>query len=155
MNRESQTYPVLAFRQAAQKLGLLRVAKGWVRATPCGKWAWRAIRWACVATFAMRLPLSGKSHEDERRVSSRCLAAAAGAESRRAGPPVMTAIGWMHVDGSPLSSADVRGATAGANARRAGADGGLRAVRIRIRLEATARPVTGVTFARAALRTWP
>ena len=149
MNRESQIIPVLTFRQAAQKLGLLRVAKGWVRATragvtlasdPMGLW-WHV---------ATRLPLSGKRHEDDGGLVT-LLAAAAGAD-RTAQAAVMTAIGWMHVDGSPLSSADVRrdaGATLsvldrmGVYERSDRAEWSQRATR------------DGVTFARAALRMWP
>lgn len=148
-NRESQTYPVLAFRQAAQKLGLLRVAKGWVRATragvtlasdPMGLW-WHV---------AARLPLSGKSHEDDGGLVT-LLAAAAGAD-RAAQAAVMTAIGWMHVDGSPLSPADVRsdaGATLGVLERMGVYE---RSERYGWSHRATR---DGVAFARAALRTWP
>ncbi|WP_407344923.1 plasmid pRiA4b ORF-3 family protein [Pengzhenrongella phosphoraccumulans] len=149
-SRESQTYPVLEFRRAAQKLGLLRVARGRVHATkagvkladdPVGLW-WH---------LATRLPLSGAPYgHDACLVALLAIAAGAGPAAQAA---VMTAIGWERFDGEPMTVADVRGDARetigvlerlGAFAPRAVGDGWN-------------GPTTrdGATFARAALRAWP
>ncbi len=149
-NRESQTYPVLDFRRAAQKLGLLRVARGRVYATkagvkladdPMGLW-WH---------LAARLPLSGAPYgHDAGLVALLAIAAGVGPPEQAA---VMAAIGWQRFDGAPMTAADVRG-----DARET--------VGVLERMGAFAPhpegdlgtgPTTrdGATFARAALRTWP
>lgn len=148
-NRESRTYPVLHMRRAAQKLGLLRVARGRVYATkagsrlaadPVGLW-WH---------IASRLPLSGSPYEHDAGLMA-LLCAAADAD-RSAQAAAMTAIGWQRRDGGPLTALDMRG------------EGGTTATVLE-RMGAYApserstwtRHATrdGVTFARAALRTWP
>ena len=149
-NRESQTYPVLEFRRAAQKLGLLRVARGRVHATkvgvnladdPVGLW-WH---------LATRLPLSGAPYgHDAGLVALLAIAAGAGPAGQAA---VMTAIGWQRFDGEPMTPADVRGDAS-------------ETVGVLERMGAFAPhpegdlwngPTTrdGATFARAALRAWP
>ncbi|MGV8967006.1 MAG: plasmid pRiA4b ORF-3 family protein [Cellulomonas sp.] len=149
-NRESQTYPVLDFRRAAQKLGLLRVARGRLHATkagvkladdPMGLW-WH---------LAARLPLSGAPYgHDAGLVALLAIAAGAGPASQAA---VMTAIGWERFDGEPLTAADVRGdarETVGVLERL-----GVFAPHPEGDLWAGPTRRDGATFARAALRAWP
>jgi len=108
LNRENHTYPVLAVRQAAQKLGLLRAAKGQLRATQAGtKLAadpvglWRHI--------AARLPLGGARYERDAGLIELLATAAGGAPADGAAQAaVMSAIGWARSDGMPLSGTDVR-----------------------------------------------
>lgn len=154
-NRESQTYPVLLLRQAAQKVGLLRVAKGQLTATrvglaliddPVGLW-WH---------LAARLPVVGRP--DERDSGFVYLLAAAAKAHDEEQAAVMAAIGWVLHDGSPLTAADVR---RGAGLTRSVLErmGGLDRVDEKGRLDAKGwneRPNRdGTAFARAALRVWP
>jgi len=145
-SRESQTYPVLQHRQAAQKLGLLRIVKGRVVATrvglklandPVGLW-WH---------IAARLPVAGRQDEvDSGLVFLLAIAAAATDAEVEA---VMPAIGWVLFDGSPMSAAEMRRGS-----------GLTRAVLERLGVISRITPNKhanreGISLARAALRTWP
>ncbi|HEY8720667.1 plasmid pRiA4b ORF-3 family protein [Pengzhenrongella sp.] len=177
LNRENQTYPVLAAREAAQHLGLLRAAKGRLHATRAGMrladdpvGLWRHI--------AARLPLGRAPYErDAGLIELLATAAAAvggagGFETEvRAGgvegamedlataesdavahAAVMSAIGWTRADGTPLSAQDVGGDARRTTdvLRRLGVFAG------RSRAGGVGQPTRdGAAFVRAALGTWP
>jgi hypothetical protein len=153
-NREVQTLPVLVLRETAQRLGLLRKHSGTLLLTPRG----RAVRGDPVALWwhlAERMP-SGSTGTCESQAGLLLLvlmAAEATDDLDATIARLLTASGWMIDDGSPL--------TAGAAAqsardtetvlRRIGAFAGDSHSYYR-----SDEPTNdGVTFARAALRTWP
>ena len=148
LNRESLTPPVLDFRQAAQKLGLVRVSKGWLRATRLGaELADDPVRlWWHVAA---RLPVGGRSHEHDAALVTLLAAASLADPADQA--TVMASLGWEFDDGSPLDPAEVRraaGVTRDVLERMQAFD---RAGRFRW---ADTANRDGVMLARAALRTW-
>lgn len=105
LNRENQTYPVWAFRQAARDLGLVRVARGRIAATrageallddPVGMW-WHV---------AGRLPLGTKQHVRDAAIVT-LLRTASADELPGRGLDVMEALGWMRPDGELLTPGDV------------------------------------------------
>jgi hypothetical protein len=153
-NRENQTLPVLVLRETAQRLGLLRKYSGTLLLTPRG----RAARGDPVALWwhlAERMPVgsTGTSENQAGLLLLVLLAAAAADDLDATIARMLTASGWMIDDGSPLT------ARAAAQSAR-----DTEAVLRRIGVFAENRhsyyrsdePTSdGVTFARAALRTWP
>ena len=150
LNREVHTYPVLAFRQALQRAGVLRVARGRVHASrtaaglvhdPVGLW-WH---------LAERLPVGRGA---ERDAGLLVLLQLAGGDD--GGAPVvaaaMAALGWARRDGAPLMSDDVAEIAehTAQLVRRCGAYLGSS----RPGERTTVASPDGVALARAALQTW-
>jgi hypothetical protein len=154
-NREDLTYPVLHLRQSAQRIGLLRKQHGWLRATERG----RALRGDPVGLWwhlARRLPV---------RSNDRCayhanllyLAAVAAGMIPDGHDEIVAdlldAIGWMRGDGTPIIAGSVAWAASDAKhtlRRMSLLQHGGRG------LDRWERPTkNAVTFARAALATWP
>lgn len=105
LNRENQTYPVWAFRQASRDLGLVRVARGRIMATRAGmKLADDPV--AMWWHIAGRLPLGTKQHVRDAAIIT-LLMTAAGNQHAERGVDVMEALGWMRPDGAPLTPGDV------------------------------------------------
>ncbi len=153
-NRESQTLPVLALRETAQRLGLLRKHSGRLLLSPRG----RAVRADPVALWwhlAERMPpRSTDVCERQAGLLLLVLLAAEAADHPEATiARLLAAIGWMLADDRPLTADSVARAAWDTKAvlRRIGAfaegpDGSYG------RDEPTK---DGVTFARAALQRWP
>lgn len=105
-NRESQTYPVLFFRESMQDLGLLRKYRGRLLLTKAGAAArgnpeqlWRHI--------ADRLPL-GKDQSVDAPAGLLALVLAASSPNQtvslRLVAPALNHIGWRHADGRPVTA---------------------------------------------------
>ncbi|MFC5260936.1 plasmid pRiA4b ORF-3 family protein [Kribbella qitaiheensis] len=153
-NREIQTLPVLHLRESAQAMGLLRKYRGTlvltkrgraVRSDPLALW-WHlaeqmppASRDACETQAGIFLlaTLAARSADDPYRTIAELLAA----------------IGWMGIDGTPMTPSMAGQAAWDTDAvlRRLGALIDERGIH---RRSAKSTP-EGVVFARAALRTWP
>jgi hypothetical protein len=152
-NREHQTVPVLVLRETAQRFGLLRKHSGMLLLTARG----RAVRADPVALWwhlAERMPPASKDPCEQQAglLLLVLLAAEAPDDLKATIARFLAAIGWTLGDGRPLT---------GAAAARAAWH--TKAVLQRIGTFAQARPGShdsdeptkaGVTFARAALRTW-
>jgi hypothetical protein len=152
-NRENQTLPVLHLRESAANMGLLRKRRGMLLLTSRA----RGLRADPVALWwhlAERMP--PKSPDPCERQAGLILLAALAAQA--AGDPdvitarLLSAIGWINGDGTELKELTAGHASWDTRIvlRRLGAltDDG--------RLRPAAKPTAeGVTFARAALRTWP
>lgn len=148
LNREAHTPPVLVFRQACQAAGLLRLAKGRLSATrramdlaadPVALW-WH---------LAARLPLGRRDVEqDAGAVLLLATAAGGAADARLAG--ALAALGWSPRGGGRVEPWHVRrwSEATGEVLRRLGAY-----PREKHGWASVPSP-EGVTFARAALRTW-
>jgi hypothetical protein len=151
-NREIQTLPVLHLRESAQAMGLLRKHRGTLLLTARG----RALSTDPVALWwqlAERVPVRSKDAAETQAGLILLAAVAAGAsDSDTIIAEILNAIGWRNAEGAPLT---------GSMAARAAWN--TRAVLRRLGCFADDRhtyrntPPTpdGVTFARAALRTWP
>lgn len=150
-NREDLTPEILIFRESAQKLRLLRKYRGRLLLTPRG----RALRDDPVALWwhiAEQMPITSKNPSEAQAGLLALTAVAADVEGRIDAfvAESLDALGWMTADYEPLT-ADY--------AARAWRDtrtvlrylGGLTG---RYVLDERATP-DGVTFARAALTTWP
>ncbi|MBT9254584.1 hypothetical protein KMZ32_03880 [Phycicoccus sp. MAQZ13P-2] len=105
-NREDLTPPVPSLRDATQRLGLLRKAKGRMAPTARAGTA-AATDLALVAAVLERLPL-GRGFEAEAGWCA-IVALAAGNPKQALGHhlvPVLTDLGWRHRNRSPLSAAE-------------------------------------------------
>jgi len=148
-NRESQTLPVLAFRESAQQAKLVRKHKGKLVLTPAG----RRLRADPVGLWwhlAAQLPLAAGGGEVERHAGLLTLiGTAAGWPDLDDGiARGLDALGWVGRDG-PLNSYTVNDAsrrTRTALLRLAAFEGRLFKERV---------SEHGVAFARAAVWTWP
>ncbi len=102
-NREAQTYPVLAFRESLQKLGLLRKYRGTLRLTKAGTAAQRDPHrlWGALAAA-----LAPKKSGFDQDATFLVLAAAAGAGGQElhvdAVTEGLTAVGYRYPDGAPI-----------------------------------------------------
>lgn len=152
-NRENQTLPVQHLRESAANMGLLRKRRGMLLLTSRA----RALRTDPVALWwhlAERMP--PKSSDRCENQAGLILVAALGAQAP--GDPnvivarLLGAIGWLNGDGTELSDLDAGHASWDTKTvlRRLGA----LADDWRSRRPTEPTP-DGVTFARAALRTWP
>ena len=152
-NREIQTLPVLNLRESAQKMGLLRKHRGRLVLTHRG----RAMRTDPVKLWwhlAERMPLSSTDACEAQAGLLLMVGVAARLtdDLYATVASLLSAIGWMGGDGTPVN---------GALAGRAAWDsnsvlwrlGAYAADRGPSRSEKLT--TDGVTFARAALRTWP
>jgi hypothetical protein len=153
VKRENQAPAVVQLRESAQATGLVRKERGRLLRTaigdelqsdPAGLW-WH---------LAARMPLcsAAVSEGQPGLILLACVAARFTETLDVTIARMLTAIGWVHRDGSPLTSHEAARASSGTHAvlRRLGAlpDGrrpgpGPESAR------------EGVAFARAALRTWP
>jgi hypothetical protein len=153
-NREVQTMPVLHLRESAQAMGLLRKHRGTLVLTKRG----RAVRNDPLALWwhlAEQMP--PRSRDACETQAGLILLATVAAQStdnaRRTIADVLAAIGWMDIDGTPMTPAMAGRATWDTRTvlHRLGAfvDGPGTYRR-------SDQPTPqGVTFARAALHTWP
>ncbi|GAB3953144.1 hypothetical protein GCM10029976_092740 [Kribbella albertanoniae] len=152
-NREVQTLPVLTLRETAQMLGLVRKYKGALVLTPRG----RAVRQDPLALWwhvAEHLPPTKREPYNTQAglIVLVALAARSYADSHSTVASLLTALGWGFNDGRPISSTMASEAAWDTQAvlRRIGAVARER------RFSVPDLPTPeGVTFARAALRTWP
>jgi Plasmid pRiA4b ORF-3-like protein len=152
-NREDLTYPVLHLRQSAQRIGLLRKHHGWMRTTAIG----RALRGDPVGLWwhlARRLPVRSN---DVCAYQASLLYLAAVAAGIADGhdqivADLLDAIGWMRGNGTPITAGSAAQAAFDIRdtLRRMGLLDGGRGLDREERLTKNA-----VTFARAALATWP
>jgi hypothetical protein len=151
-SREDLTGPVLALRETAQVTGLVRKHRGRLLPTARGRGLrddplglWRHL--------AERMP--PRTPDEAERTAGvltlLAMAADAGSEADALTAEVLTDLGWRHDDGAPLS--EISGARltweCRAVLRRLG---GMARDDATPRAQATPR---GVTFARAALQSWP
>ena len=109
-NRESHTYPVMSFREAVQKLGLLRKYRGRLLLTKAGGAA-RGNPEALWRYIASRLPLGKAGSID---LLAGLLALPFAASNPTDHPPLgyiaeaLNELGWRHSDRSPVEANDVR-----------------------------------------------
>lgn len=147
VSRENQARPALQLRESAQATGLVRRDRGRLVPTAVGA----ALRQDPVGLWwqlAEQLPLrsAAVSEVQPGLILLACVAAqytgigtSALDETIAA---MLTAIGWINGDGSPLTGAEAAAATSGTHA-------------VLRRLGALPASPDGVAFARAALSTWP
>jgi hypothetical protein len=153
-NREDQTLPVLHLRETTQKAGLLRKHRGELKLTARGRAAVDdplALWWQ----LAERMP-ARKSREDEFQAGViQLLAVAAGIDDvdvvDATIATILDAAGWRHRNGAPLSAWDAAHTTWNTRTLLRRLGGLTEQSAVPSRAEPTA---DGVTFARAALRTW-
>ncbi|MCL3860797.1 plasmid pRiA4b ORF-3 family protein [Actinotalea sp. K2] len=107
LNRECHTLPVLLARQSAQRLGLLRIARGRLVATRAGLALvddpvamWRHI--------TARLPLERDGFARDAALVL-ILSLAVGDGAAGVARELMTGLGWVRRDGRPLEPRDLRG----------------------------------------------
>ncbi|MEU6701761.1 plasmid pRiA4b ORF-3 family protein [Pseudonocardia sp. NPDC046786] len=149
LNREAQTIPVLAFREAAQQLRLIRRYRGKLVRTPAG----RRLATDPIGLWshlAARLPIGSGTEGYERDAGLLLLIGiAAGREDLDAYVARgLDALGWK-IDGRPVTPSEAIGASLGTRTvlHRIGAI--ERAPRRTVATE------LGAAFARAAAWTWP
>jgi hypothetical protein len=145
VSRENQVPPALQLRESAQATGLVRRNRGRLVRTATGA-ALQQNPTALWWHLAEQLPLRSAAVSEAQ--PGLILLACVAAQHTGTGTlddtiaRMLTAIGWVSGDGSPLTGAEAAAATSGTHAvlRRLGA-----------------QPTTpeGVAFARAALSTWP
>ncbi len=143
VSRENQARPALQFRESAQATGLVCRDRGRLVRTAVGA----ALQQDPVALWwhlAEQLPLrsAAVSEVQPGLILLACLAAQDTGTLDDTIAAMLTAIGWINGDGSPLTGAEAAAATSGTHA----------ALR---RLGALPASPDGVAFARAALSTWP
>jgi hypothetical protein len=152
-NREIQTLPVLHLRETAQAMGLLRKYRGALVLTPRG----RAVRNDPLALWwhlAEQMPPASKDICETQAGLIFLTTVATSSSKDDADATVaelLTAIGWTSMDGTPMTRWMANNAARNTKAvlRRLGALGNERGS------HRSASPTPqGVTFARAALRTW-
>lgn len=153
-NREIQTLPVLHLRESAQAMGLLRKHRGTLVLTRRG----RAVRNNPLALWwqlAEQMPPASRDACETQAglILLATLAARSTDDPDTTIAELLTAIGWMSSDGRPMTPLMAGQAAWNTQAalRRLGAF--INEPGIHRRSE---KPTPqGVTFARAALRTWP
>lgn len=153
-NREVQTMPVLTLRETAQLLGLVRKYKGALVLTPRG----RVLRQDPLALWwhlAEQLPpAKGEPYNTQAGlIVLVVLAAQSTADVNATVAGLLTAIGWGFTDGRPITTSMANEAAWNTKSvlRRMGALVNERGAYARFDVPTP----QGVTFARAALRTWP
>ena len=152
-NREHQTVPVLVLRETAQRMGLLRKRAGMLLLTRAGL-AVRADPVALWWQLAERMPPSSRDACEQQAGLLRLVLIAAQAEGDHEAmiARMLSAIGWVVADGWPLTEHVAFRASWYTDAvlRRLGA------LPDELDSHGSDAPTKdGVTFARAALRTWP
>jgi hypothetical protein len=153
-HREASAPPVLTLRETAQAVGLLRKYKGSLVLTPRG----RTVRQDPLALWwhlAERLPSTSKDRYENQAglITLTALAAQSTDAADETAAQLLTAIGWRDSDLSPVTPSMAYRAAWDTNAvlRQIGAVADKRALS---RRHQTLTP-QGVTFAQAALLTWP
>ncbi len=153
-NREIQTMPVLHLRESAQAMGLLRKHRGTLVLTKRGREVHNdpiALWWQ----LAERMPPTSKDACESQAglILLATLAAQSTDQPNRTIAETLAAIGWMGMDGTPMTPA---------MAGRAAWDTSTVLFRLGAFIDEpgirgrSAKPTPqGVMFARAALRTWP
>jgi hypothetical protein len=153
IKRENQAPAVVHLREAAQATGLVRKQRGRLLRTAAGDELYRdpaGLWWHLAARMPLRS--AAVSEAQPGLILLACVAARFTETLDLTIARMLTAIGWVHRDGGPLTGAAAAQATSGTHAvlRRLGA------------LPDDRRPGhspwptrEGVAFARAALRTWP
>jgi hypothetical protein len=112
-NRESQTYPVLWFRESVQKLALVRKYRGSLLLTKAGASA-RGNPDALWRYITSRLPIGKAGSLD---LSAGLLVLAFAASTQADYPPLediaqaLNEVGWRHADGSLVTADDAHWAT--------------------------------------------
>jgi len=151
--RENQVLPVQQLRESAQAMGLLRKQRGQLQLTARGA-DLRSRPAALWWHLAERMPVrSAASCEVQPGlILLVCVAARCTDTLNVTIPRMLSAIGWLNSDGSPLTGAEAARVTSSTHAalRWLGALPGPG--------QGNPGPwpaPEGVTFARAALRTWP
>jgi hypothetical protein len=151
-NREVQTLPVLHLQGSAQAMGLLRKHRGTLLPTARG----RALSTDPVALWwqlAERVPVRSKDAAETQAGLILLAAVAAGTSDLDATiAEILNAIGWRNAEGAPLTGSMAARAAWNTRTllRRLGCFADDR------HTYRTAPPTPdGVSFARAALRTWP
>lgn len=153
VSRENQAPPVLRLRESAQATGLVRKDRGRLMLTARGA-ALRhdppALWWHLAGQMPLRS--AAVSEVQPGMILLACVAARFTDTLDITIARMLTAMGWMNDDGSPLTGAEAAAATRGTHAvlRRLGVlprrpHGG----------HAPWPPPEGVAFTRAALCTWP
>jgi hypothetical protein len=153
VRRENQAPTVVQLRESAQTTGLVRKQRGRLLLTATGH-ELRSDPVALWRHLAERMPLrsAAVSEVQPGMILLACVAARFTDTLNVTIARMLSAIGWMNSDGSPLTGAEAAGATSGTYAvlRRLGV------------LPADPQPgqvpwptPEGVAFAHAALRTWP
>ncbi|MFI6681750.1 plasmid pRiA4b ORF-3 family protein [Kribbella sp. NPDC050470] len=152
-NREIQTLPVLDLRETAQAMGLLRKYRGTLVLTPRG----RAVRDDPLALWwhlAEKMPPASKDACETQAglIFLTAIAAGSAEDADTTVAVLLTAIGWGSLDGTPMTRWMANDAAWDTKAvlRRLGALVGDPSHR-----RSDIATPEGVTFARAALRTWP
>lgn len=149
VNREIQTYPVLAFREAAHEVKLVRKHRGRLVLTPAGRRV-RADPVGLWRHLATQLPLGAAEHERHAGLLL-LIGLAAGWDDLDARiAEVMRAIGWA-TDHGPLRPMDAHRAAFGTRQvlqQLGGIEGGSAGDPERL-------TGIGAAFVRAALWTWP
>ncbi|TCO38142.1 pRiA4b ORF-3-like protein [Kribbella antiqua] len=152
-NREVQTLPVLHLRESAQAMGLLRKYRGALLLTPRGR-ALRSDPLALWWHLAEQMPpASREANETQAGVVFLTTVAAGSVDDANATiAELLTAIGWASSDGTPVTPWMAGEAAWDTKAvlRRLGALVGEPG-----RSWSDTTTPEGVTFARAALRSWP
>jgi hypothetical protein len=113
-NRESQTYPVLRFRESLQKLGLLRKYRGRLLLSKAGSTV-RGNPEALWRHIADRLPLGKIDSMDVQAGLLVLLLCGSASGERPSLEPIADALshlGWRHADRTPVSADTVRWTTA-------------------------------------------
>ncbi|TDD59326.1 plasmid pRiA4b ORF-3 family protein [Kribbella antibiotica] len=153
-NREARTPPVLTLRETAQAMGLLRKHKGSLVLTPRG----RVLRQDPVALWwhlAEHMPVTSKDAYDVQAglIALTAVAAQSTGDLDQIVADLLNAIGWRAEDLTPVTVSMARASLWDTLAvlRRTGT------LVHKGRLLSGPEVLTpqGVTFARAALRTWP
>ena len=142
-SRENQARPALQLRESAQATGLVRRERGRLVRTAVGA----ALQQDPVALWwhlAEQLPLrsAAVSEVQPGLILLACVAAQYTGTLDDTIAAMLTAIGWINGDGSPLTGTEAAAATSGTHA-------------VLRRLGALPAGPDGVAFARAALSTWP
>jgi hypothetical protein len=153
-NREIQTLPVLSLRESAQAMGLLRKHRGTLVLTRRG----RAVRNDPLALWwhlAEQMPPASKDACETQAGLILLATVATRSTEDDADATVaelLTAIGWASIDGTPMTRWMANDAAWDTKAvlRRLGALGNERGIH-----RSVSSTPEGLTFARAALRTWP
>jgi hypothetical protein len=152
ISRENQAPPVLRLRESAQATGLVRKDRGRLVLTTRGA-ALRHDPSALWWHLAGQLPLrsAAVSEVQPGMILLACVAARFTATLDITIARMLTAMGWMNSDGSPLTGAEAAAATSGTHAvlRRLGV------LPCRPLDGSPWPPPEGVAFTRAALCTWP
>jgi hypothetical protein len=143
VSRENQARPALQLRESAQATGLVRRDRGRLVRTAVGA----ALQQDPVALWwhlAEQLPLrsAAVSEVQPGLILLACVAAQYTGTLDDTIAAMLTAIGWINGDGSPLTGAEAAATTSGTHA-------------VLRRLGALPASPDGVAFARAALSTWP